>query len=433
MPFHISTEYERSDKSWYEASQLAYDSFFLEEMSSSTSSTTTEPLDNTPLFPPSDPTPAVPETRASERPQRSRQNERRSRRTLGRPSPAVVPVGDFISNEERDLRIAEASILFPKYMQKHSAKRARGLLVSEKRKSGVPQLPYLPSAEYVTQWEPDDYECAPQMDQNKLDRALHFFRQDCQHPGKPVAESMPNPFEYDPECYDLEWNQRLNWISHNPIIEPPEKGSLDDTPIIPSTRKGIKPENMAAYDSFVLQLKREMGPDYIDLASLRYFPRSDGRIPRYKKSKKKIMKNAMYDVDIFIRNRDIDRCIQGIKLLYEIRRMPWNDEIAEEWEQRIIHFVDPEKVCHGRSSLYADGSDELSPEPFDQKSIEAPAGMREDDFGTKFFWSVREGGRMVSFDELRQKQRDAKERDAISQSPTFEGMGTRSKSRSPPK
>jgi hypothetical protein len=244
---------------------------------------------------------------------------------------------------------------------------------------------------------------------------------------------MPNPFEYDPECYDLEWNQRLNWISHNPIIEPPEKGSLDDTPIIPSTRKGIKPENMAAYDSFVLQLKREMGPDYIDLASLRYFPRSDGRIPRYKKSKKKIMKNAMYDVDIFIRNRDIDRCIQGIKLLYEIRRMPWNDEIAEEWEQRIIHFVDPEKVCHGRSSLYADGSDELSPEPFDQKSIEAPSGMREDDFGTKFFWSVREGGRMVSFDELRQKQRDAKERDAISQSPTFEGMGTRSKSRSPPK
>jgi hypothetical protein len=43
---------------------------------------------------------------------------------------------------------------------------------------------------------------------------------------------------------------------------------------------------------------------------------------------------------------------------------------------------------------------------------------------------------MVSFDELRQKQRAAKERDTISQSPpmaSFEGKGRRAKSKSPPK
>jgi hypothetical protein len=204
------------------------------------------------------------------------------------------------------------------------------------------------------------------------------------------------------------------------------------------------PQHKPLFDSFVLELKRAMGSNYIDLNELRYYRRSDRRADPFwdEKAKKfKTMKNAGCDIEILLRNRDIDRCVKAVKLLYEIKGLPWNEDIEEEWDRRIVQFVNPKTVCKGRSFEYEQRdrhvTDEryASPEPLERKIIEPPVGMHEDDLGGKYFWSEKEG-RMVSMEESRQQRSEILESDMIFQSSSvvvFEGISTRSKSKSPSK
>ena len=393
---------EVSYKSRYKAMEKAYAEYF-DQMGTSTPATRRQ----APLFTTPCPTSGTVDAQVLNSPKVSPKDRglKRTAETILNHTPAVAETeGDYISPEEKELRVAEANILFPKYMGRYKAKRTRS--GCPRRQSGDQKLSYLPSEEYAVPWEHGVYRCAPSMEKKKLTRTLQYFQQDCRNPGSPLAKNVANPIENDPLYYDLEWNQRLNPIGPK-LMNPLQKGSLAVFPSL-STRKVLNPLHRSAYDSFVLELKKEMGTRYIDPEELRYYCRSDGRASPFwdEKSKKyKVMKNAKYDLELCLRNRDIARCVSAVKALYEFRGIRWNDDIAEEWDKRIVRFVDPRTVCEGRSyyseerELGIEHERYASPEPVDPKIIAPPAGMDDDDLGVKFYWSEKEG-RMVSMEQM---------------------------------
>ena len=90
-------------------------------------------------------------------------------------------------------------------------------------------------------------------------------------------------------------------------------------------------------DSFVLALRREMGDEYFDINGIRYYPRSNGRVETFydeKSRRLKCMKYGHLDVDIFLRNREIERCLEKIRMVYLMKRIPWTDEVEEEWDRK---------------------------------------------------------------------------------------------------
>jgi hypothetical protein len=423
MAITTTIESETSYTSWYMASEKAYAELFDQMAPVSTPA----PLRREPLFTTPCPSSQTVDAKPLKAPQVSRKspvNKRRTKKKAEVPSSLPAPdieLGDYVSPEEEDLRVAEAQILFPKYMER-----------TNKRKSGDTKVSYLPSAEYGP-WEQGLYRCPPKMKKPQLTRTLNYLNRDCREPGARLAENVSNPIESDPSYYDQEWNQRLK---HNgPVyIDPPQKGSLAVTPTF-SSRKVLDPSNRLAYDSFVLELKRQMGSKYIDPEELRYYPRNDARVAMWDEKSKthKVKRNEQYDVELYLRNRDIERRVSRIKDLYENRGLLWNDEIAEEWENRIVRNVNPETVCAGRThyskerDLGIEHEKDASPEPLDPETIAPPAGMHEDDLGRDFYWSEKEG-RMISMEQLRQKRKEIEEGDRIRSSPPEEsqGMSTRS-------
>ena len=424
---------EASYKSWYKALEKAYAEYFDQMGTGSTPTHRQAPLFTTPC-----PTSGTVDAQVLNSPKVSPKirSAKRKAEATSTHTPAVAETeGEYISPEEKELRVAEANILFPKYMDRYKTKRTKSSC--PRRQSGDQKLSYLPSEEYAVPWEPEVYECAPSMEKRKLTRTLEYFQQDCRKPGSSLAKNGPNPIESDPLYYDLEWNQRWNPLEPELKI-PPQKGSLAVFPSL-STRKVPNPLHRSAYDSFVLELKKEMGTRYIDPQELRYYSRSDGRATPFwdEKSKKyKALKNAKYDLELCFRNRDIARCVSAVKILYEIRGIRWNDDLAEEWDKRIVRFVDPRTVCEGRSyyseerELGIEHEKYASPEPVDPKIIAPPAGMDDDDLGKQFYWSEKER-RMVSMEEMRQKRKDTQESDMMFRSSPVvqsEGISTRSKS-----
>jgi hypothetical protein len=357
--------------------------------------------------------------------------------TREEPTP-IDPPGELLTQEERDLRIAEASILFPKYMASQNAKRVK-LNADNKSQSGTLEkgpLLYLPTSEYSNSWHPY-YRCSPTSDPKTETKVNRYFEMDCRNPGQPIARNFPNEIEMNPLYYDLEWNQRISPIRPD-FITPPERGTL---PYVFSSKKINNPENRVHMDSFILALRREMGEDYFDLNSVRYFPRSNGRVETFhddKTRKLKCMKNGHLDVDTFLRNREIERHLETIKIRYLLKRVPWTDEIEQYWDERITKFVNPYTVCKGRTffSMQDDIGIEddryCAPEKLDKAVYEPPPGANESELGKSLYWSVKTG-RMVSVDELRRERQEIQENDVASRDlATVEtGSRTRSQSRSP--
>lgn len=350
----------------------------------------------------------------------------------------IDPPGEHLTREERDLRIAEASILFPKYMALQNAKRVK-LNTNNKCQSGTSENPYLylPSSEYSDTWNPQHYHCAPSADAKKGSKVHRYFELDCRKPGQPMARNAPYEMEMNPLFYDLEWNQSI--APRRPeFISPPEKGTLD---YILSSKNVNNPEDRVHMDSFVLTLRREMGEDYFDINSLRYYPRSNGRRYTFEdvKQKLKCMKNGHLDVETFLRNREIERYLENIRMTYLINRVPWTEEVEEEWDQKIVKFVNPYTVCKGRTffsmqdDLGIEDDRYCAPEKLDKAVYQPPVVLDEEELGKTFYWSVK-AGRMVSVDELRREQKEIDESDASRQDVATsmeEGRRTRSQSRSP--
>ena len=331
--------------------------------------------------------------------------------------------GDLLNEQERNLRMAEATILF---------------LNSDSKRSKQPLLTYLPTSEYTTKWE-TYYQCPPSdMDRKSRSKVCKFFESDCRVPGSAVARNATAERELNPFYYDQEWNQRLNPIRPG-FIDPPEKGSLDNQPIL--NGKGVqKREDRVKIDSFVVALQREMGSDYIDINTAKYFPRSDGQahlFPDEKGRRSVRMKNGGLDVDICIRNRQIDRALDLVRFVYQNQGLEWTEEEEEAWDQEIVRYVDPRTVCSGRTVLsenYVSDSDERysPPELLNEAVYAPPGGTCPEGLGSEFYWSGHDG-RMVSVEELRVRQQENKEVDAKYEAamPSAESNGRRSNSRSP--
>lgn len=416
MAITAPIDQETSYKSWYKASEKAYAEYFDQMPTDSTRAR----LRQAPLFTTPCPSSGTVDARVLNSPKvspKGRGTKRKAEPILNHTSPVAETRRDYVSPQEKELRVAEVNILFPKYMERYQSRRTRSNC--PRRQSGDKKVSYLPSEEYAVPWEHRVYRCAPSMDKKELTKTCQYFKQDCRNPGSPIARNAPNSIENDPLYYDLEWNRRLNPIGPE-FINPPEKGSLAVIPSF-STKKVLNPLHRSAYDSFVLELKKEMGTKYVDPEELRYYRRSNGRVAPFwdEMSKKfKVMKNAKYDFELCLRDRDISRCVSAVKALYEIRGIRWNDNIEKEWDKRIVRFVDPRTVCEGRSyyseerELGIERERYASPEPVDPKIITPPAKLDEDDLGEKFYWSEKEG-RMVSMVQLRQKRKDIQESDMI--------------------
>ena len=144
-------------------------------------------------------------------PRKSSTNRSRKRKFIERKPEELLfidPPGESLTQKERDLRIAEANVLFPKYMATHNAKRVK-VNTDTKRQPGTSAKPllYLPTSEY-SNWHPY-YQCSPTVDIKTRTKVLRFFELDCRNPGSPIARNCPNEKEMDPLYYDLEWNQRI--------------------------------------------------------------------------------------------------------------------------------------------------------------------------------------------------------------------------------
>jgi hypothetical protein len=368
----------------------------------------------------------------TETPSSGKSRKRKATEQLVKEPTYIDPPGQTLTEEERNLRIDEANILFPKYMAKHNAKRAKQ--AESKRQSSNPLL-FLPNSEYHTLWDPDINRCQPNLSIKEREKTVSYFKADCRNPGEPIARNIPCEMESNPLYYDLEWNQKLHPRAYQ-VITPPEKGSL---PNLPTPGKKVKnPVDRVTMDSFILALKEQMGDNYFDINELQYFPRSDGRVEllNTEKSRRwKQMKNGIYDVTHFLRNRQLDRCLEMIKEIFQIIKLPWNDEIAETFERKLVHFVDPLTVAKGRS--YFLEQDEygiqdpgyLPAEPMAKEVYEPPAGMSEEGLGRDFYWSEH-AGRMVSVNEMRENRDGIEKLDQEKQKAVVLGTETKSKSRS---
>ena len=268
-------------------------------------------------------------------------------------------------------------------------------------------------------------------------KVLRFFELDCRNPGSPIARNCPNEKEMDPLYYDLEWNRRIAPLQPEFII-PPEKGSFD-LPILRS--KGVvNPEDRVIMDSFVLALQREMGDEYYDINAIRYYPRSNARVATFydeKSRRLKCMKYGHLDVDVFLRNRDIERCLEKIRMVYLMKRIPWTDEVEEEWDRKIVTFVNPFTVCKGRT-FYSTQNDlgiederYCPPKQLNEAVYGSLVGADMEDLGKTFYWSEK-AERMVSVEELRHERQHVEVSDLIYQinAALEECNRTRSKSRS---
>lgn len=319
-------------------------------------------------------------------------------------------------------------------MATHNAKRVK-VNANTKRQSGTSEKPflYLPTSEYSS-WHPY-YQCSPSGDPKTKTKVLRFFELDCRNPGSPIARNCPNEKEMDPLYYDLEWNRRIAPLQPEFII-PPEKGSFDHHLL--RSKGVVNPDDRVIMDSFVLALQREMGDNYFDINSLRYYPRSNARVPTFydeKSRRLKCMKYGHLDVDVFLRNREIERYLEKIRMVYLMKRIPWTDEVEEEWDRKIVTFVNPLTVCKGRT--FYSMEDDLGIEderycPPKQFVDESSFGADMQELGKYFYWSDR-AGRMVSVEELRLQRQQAEEIDLIYQinAALEERNRTASKSRSP--
>jgi hypothetical protein len=276
------------------------------------------------------------------------------------------------------------------------------------------------------------------MDPKSRSKVCKFFESDCRVPGSAVARNATAERELNPLYYDQEWNQRLNPIRPG-FIDPPEKGLLDNQPIL--NGKGVQNrEDRVKMDSFVIALQREMGSDYIDVNIARYFPRSDGRahsFPDEKGRRSVRMKNGGLDVDVCVRNRQIDRALDLARFMYQIQGLEWTEEDEEAWDQEIVRYVDPRKFCPGRTVLsenYVSDSDERysPPELLNEAVYAPPRGTCPEGLGSEFYWSGH-AGRMVSVEELRVRQQENKKVDVKFEAAmsAAESNGRRSNSRSP--
>jgi len=129
-------------------------------------------------------------------------------RVSGKTSPPRTPIEpreENLTDEEQALRIAEAKILFPKYMASFNSKPYGG------NGSNCAQSPllYLPSNEYG-KWNHYCH-CSPSALSNPARKSEidEYFARDCRKPGGTLATYGPNPIELDPRYYDQEWNQRI--------------------------------------------------------------------------------------------------------------------------------------------------------------------------------------------------------------------------------
>jgi hypothetical protein len=367
---------------------------------------------------------------------RSRSRKRVVEQPLREPS-YVDPPGEFISPAERELRIDEARFLFPKYMAKENSKRAQN--TDSRRQSDRDPLLFLPGSQYKGHWEADYYCCSPSLDPKRREITVNYFKADCRNRGEPISYYAPAPLESDPDYYDQEWNQRVNPLVCGTIV-PPEKGSLD---MVFSHKKVKHPQWRVIMDSFVLALKKEMGDDYFDVNEIQYYPRSDRRVHQFyheKSRKYKQMKNGVFDVEHCLRNRTIERNVADIKKIYQDHKYRWTDEIAAEWERRIIQFVNPYTKVMGRThfseqeDLGIEDDRHLPVEPMAEEIFRCPPGSSDEDLGKTFYWSELAGRRMVSVEEKRQDQlviKESDERYQAEQAAIVLGIGTRSKARSP--
>lgn len=267
--------------------------------------------------------------------QKSSPNRSRKRKLVDQmpdESSYIDPPDETLTPEERSLRIAEASILFPKYMSSYNAKRVKLPRADTRRQqSGTTErrLLFLPSTEYTGAWH-QYYHCPPTSDEKTRNKVLRYFDLDCRNPGTPIAKNVRNEKEMNPLYYDLELNQRIAPFGPAFII-PPEKGSLDNQRVF-SSKGVVNPADRVIMDSFVLALRREMGDEYFDINALRYFPRSNARMESFydeKSRRMKSMKNSVFDVDVFLRNRQIERQIEKIRERYLNKQYDWTDKIEE--------------------------------------------------------------------------------------------------------
>ena len=348
--------------------------------------------------------------------------------------PDVGPSEESISDEERNLRIAEAEVLFPKYMADRNSKRVK--VNADSTRNKLPLLTFLSSSEYTTKWE-DYYQCSPSLGTKSRSKVLRFFESDCRVPGSAAARNATAERELNPLYYDQEWNQRVNIFCPG-FIDPPGMGSLDTNPILRG--RGIRSaQNRVKMDSFILALQREMGTEYVDINTARYFPRSDGRVytfPDEKGRRLLRMKNGELDMDVCIRNREIDRAMDLVRFVYQNQGLEWTEEEEEAWDREIVRYVNPRTVCHGRtffSENCAVDDDRYSPpELLNERAYAPPTETCAEELGTMFYWSER-AGRMVSVEELRVEKEENLKIDAKYEAATTveETCGRHSNSRSP--
>lgn len=371
-----------------------------------------EPASDTDLSSDSPPTPSPSPTSASSSETEKRKSTpptpsftpRKRRKSeediLVRESSRLHPAEE-ITSQERELRRAEAAILFPKYAAKFNAKHTKS---NQRVSSQVQDLGYLPDSEYRGQ-EQQDFLCMPNLQGTQLAKIQQYFKDNCQFAGERKYKKTPvrtEPFDEE------KWEEDLQNRIRPSFIEPPPPESLDNQPMF-GRKKTQDPTDQCKMDSFIMALKQAMGDDYIDLNDLRYYPRSDGRVYTFKlrgSKKEKQMKNGHLDVTTFLRNREIKRELEVIKNNRAMNGLPWDDAIEEEHEREIIRYVNPRTVCRGRTydSIQHDlgvQNDRYSPpELLNREAIIPPAGMEEEGLGKTYYWSDREGG-MVTIGEER--------------------------------
>jgi len=127
---------------------------------------------------------------------------RKRKRIAGKTTPPRTPVeppGEKLTDEERALRIAEAEILFPKFMASVNS-RLCGAKCSGPSNDDRSPLLYLPSKEY-DKW--NRYcQCSPSALTNPLQRSEidKYFVRDCRKSGQQWAMCGGNPGELDTRC-----------------------------------------------------------------------------------------------------------------------------------------------------------------------------------------------------------------------------------------
>jgi hypothetical protein len=147
--------------------------------------------------------PPSPKRKRADSPDRPSKKQRVEAPKSPTPLP-VEPLDEDITDEERSLRIAEAEVLFPKYMsavdyrQSDRAKRA-----TSGQKS---PLLYLPSSEY-NGWRPD-LDCSPSAlgQSDRRSKVTKWFEKDFARKfAPPLFKSIPLPLD---KKYLKEWQER---------------------------------------------------------------------------------------------------------------------------------------------------------------------------------------------------------------------------------